>query len=51
MEGFKNIKRAQVHSLGTSGMMKCAMNVHENVPGFNCRLTPLAIWISLSAGS
>ena len=34
MEGFKNIKRAQVHSLGTSGMMKCAMNVHENVPGF-----------------
>ena len=35
MEGFKNIKRAQVHSLGTKAMMACSMNIHENVPGFD----------------
>ena len=34
-EGFKNIKRAQVHSLGTKVMMACSMNVHENVVGFD----------------
>lgn len=34
-EGFANVKRAQVHSVGSSGMVRMACDIHENVPGFD----------------
>ena len=34
-EGFKNIKRSQVHSVGTKAMKAMACNIHENVPEYD----------------
>ena len=34
-QGFKDIKAAQVHSVGTACMRAFAVNVHENVPEFD----------------